>query len=72
MDTANRDPMAPDCEPTNEELSVVMREALELALVRKAASDEWMRRQLAEAVSEALARPVRLPRDDRFRCGSRD
>ena len=57
MDTAHRDPMAPDCEPSDEELSVVMREALELALARKAASDEWMRRQLAEAVREALARP---------------
>jgi hypothetical protein len=57
MDTARRDPMAPDSEPTDEELSVVMREALDLALARKAASDEWMRRQLAEAVREALARP---------------
>ncbi len=57
MDTARRDPMAPDCEPTDEELSVVMREALDLALARKAASDEWMRRQLVEAVREALARP---------------
>jgi len=34
-----------------------MREALELALVRKAASDEWMRKKLAETVREALARP---------------
>jgi hypothetical protein len=49
--------MAPDCEPTDEELAVVMREALDLAMTRKAASDEWMRRQLADAVREALARP---------------
>jgi len=57
MDTARRDPMAPDCEPTDEELAVVMHEALDLAMTRKAASDEWMRRQLADAVREALARP---------------
>jgi hypothetical protein len=49
--------MAPDSEPTDEELSLVMREALDLALARKAASDEWMRKQLAEAVREALSRP---------------
>jgi hypothetical protein len=49
--------MAPDCEPTDEELEVVMHEALDLAMARKAASDEWMRRQLADAVREALARP---------------
>jgi hypothetical protein len=57
MATDRRDLMAPDSEPTDEELSVVMREALDLALTRKAVSDEWMRRQLAEAVREALARP---------------
>lgn len=57
MDNARRDPMAPNSEPTDEELSVVMREALDLALARKAVSDEWMRRQLADAVREALARP---------------
>lgn len=49
--------MAPDSEPTDEELAVVMREARDLALYRKAASDAWMRTQLADAVREALARP---------------
>jgi hypothetical protein len=57
MAETRRDLMAPDSEPTDEELAIVMREALELAMVRKAASDEWMRKKLAEAVREALARP---------------
>ena len=43
--------MAPDTEPTDEELAVVMREARDLALQRKAISDEWMQKQVAEAVS---------------------
>lgn len=57
MADARRDLMAPDAEPTDEELALVMREARDLAMARKADSDEWMRRQLAEAVREALSRP---------------
>ncbi|MFO0757737.1 MAG: hypothetical protein U0359_14665 [Byssovorax sp.] len=61
MPEPRRDIMAPDNEPTDEELAVVMREALAVAMAREAASDEWMRQQLAEAVREAEARhpPVR-------------
>lgn len=51
-----RNPMLADTEPTDEELSQVMREARDLALRRKAASDEWLREQLAAAVREAHAR----------------
>ena len=56
MADQHRDLMAPDTEPTDEELALVMREARDLALLRKAESDEWMRQQLAEAVRAALAR----------------
>ncbi|MEO7327628.1 MAG: hypothetical protein ABI193_03550 [Minicystis sp.] len=49
--------MAPDNEPTDEELALVMREALAVAMARRAASDEWMRRKRAEAVREAAERP---------------
>ena len=56
MADQHRDLMAPDTEPTDEELALVMREARDLALQRKAESDEWMRQQLAEAVRAALAR----------------
>jgi hypothetical protein len=49
--------MAPDTEPTDEELAVVMREARDLAMRRKALSDEWLQKQLDAAVREALARP---------------
>ncbi len=48
--------MLADTEPTDEELNLVMREARDLALQRKAASDEWLRQQLAAAVREAHAR----------------
>ena len=48
--------MAPDTEPTDEELAIVMREARDLAMQRKAASDKWMREQLEAAVREALER----------------
>lgn len=51
-----RNPMLADTEPTDEELNLVMREARDLALQRKAASDEWLRQQLAAAVREAHAR----------------
>lgn len=51
-----RNPMTADTDPTDEELAIVMREACELAMQRKAESDEWSRQQLAKAVREARAR----------------
>lgn len=48
--TADRDLMAPETEPTDEELHVVMREALDLAVTRKLQSDTWMRQHLLETV----------------------
>lgn len=50
-----RDLMAPDTEPTDEELHVVMQEALDLALERKRLSDDRVRRRLAEEVARARA-----------------
>lgn len=52
-----RNPMTADTDPTDEELAIVMREACELAMRRKAESDEWSRRQLAQAVRAAHERP---------------
>jgi len=51
-------PLAADTEPSDEELSEVMREARDLAMARKQATDAWMRRQLADAVADARARDV--------------
>jgi hypothetical protein len=51
-----RNPMTADTDPTDEELAIVMREACELAMQRKAESDEWSRQQLAKAVREARER----------------
>lgn len=51
-----RNPMVADTEPTDEELELVMHEALALANTRKAASDAWMHQQLNQAVAEAFAR----------------
>ena len=53
-----RIPLAADTEPTEDELSEVMREARDLALARKHESDEWMRRKLAEAVADARSRDI--------------
>ena len=50
--TINRDLMSPDTEPTDEELQLVMREALNLVLARKKQSDDWMRNQLIETVKQ--------------------
>ncbi len=50
--TMNRDLMSPDTEPTDEELQVVMREALNLVLARKKQSDDWMRNHLIETVKQ--------------------
>lgn len=52
-----RNPMTADTDPTDEELAIVMREACELAMRRKAESDEWSRQQLAQAVQAARQRP---------------
>lgn len=56
MAQPRRDLMAPDTEPTDEELAEVMQEALDVAMERKAASDAWMRQKLEETVREVLSR----------------
>jgi hypothetical protein len=45
----DRDLMAPDTDPTDEELDLVMREALEIAMKRRAISDAWIAARLEEA-----------------------
>jgi hypothetical protein len=54
-----RDCMAPDTEPTDEELAVVMREAGEVARQRKKEGEAWLARQMEIALAAALSRPVR-------------
>lgn len=44
-----RDLMAPDTDPTDEELAVVMREARELAVERRALAAAWIAARLEEA-----------------------
>jgi hypothetical protein len=44
-----RDLMAPENEPTDEELALVMREARELAVQRRAKADAWIAARLEEA-----------------------
>jgi hypothetical protein len=44
-----RDLMAPDTEPTDEELALVMREARDLAIERRALADAWIAARLEEA-----------------------
>lgn len=56
LPNSKRNPLTADTEPTDEELSEVMSEACDSAITRKRESDDWMRRKLAEAVSEARAR----------------
>lgn len=56
LSNSKRNPLTADTEPTDEELSEVMSEARDSAMARKRESDDWMRRKLAEAVSEARAR----------------
>ncbi len=46
--------MAPDTEPTDEELALVMREARELAVQRRAKADAWIAAKLKEATLHAL------------------
>lgn len=62
MTQPRRQIMAPDNEPTDEELAEVMCAARDVAMERKAASDEWMRRELAEAVREAQERQNPTPK----------
>lgn len=54
-----RDCMAPDTEPTDEELAVVMREAGEVARQRKKEGDAWLAKQIELALAAALNRPAR-------------
>jgi hypothetical protein len=56
LSNLKRNPLSADTEPTDEELSEVMSEARDVAMARKLESDSWMRRKLAEAVSDARAR----------------
>ena len=48
-----RDLMVPDTNPTDEELHLVMRAALEVAMQRKKVSDAWMQQRLSEEVEKA-------------------
>ena len=57
MSSAQRDLMAPDTEPTDEELALVMRAARDEAMRRKKASDESLQHRIEEAVRAAHARP---------------
>ncbi|MFI5299356.1 MAG: hypothetical protein ACHREM_14775 [Polyangiales bacterium] len=54
-DAPKRNPMAIGEEPTDEELELVMRDALAVAMARKAASDAWLREQIRQAVAAARA-----------------
>ena len=49
MNIKPRDLMAPDTEPTDEELALVMREARDLAVQRRATADAWVAARLKEA-----------------------
>ena len=50
-----RDIMAPDSEPTDEELAHVMNEALAEALEQELRANEYVRQELARAVTVAVA-----------------
>ncbi len=52
--------MAPDTDPTDEELALVMREARDLAVQRRAIADAWVTARLQEA--SAFARANTQPR----------
>ena len=58
-----RDLMAPDTEPTDEELATVMNAARDLAVQRRALSDAWIAARLEEAAR--AAREHRLSRKPR-------
>jgi hypothetical protein len=53
ISAVDRDCMAPDTEPTDEELATVMREAAEVARARKIQSDAWLAEQVARALEAA-------------------
>ena len=57
MTTPDRDLMAPDTEPTDEELALVMRAARDVAIRRWQLAEEAFRRQIEEAIRVARARP---------------
>lgn len=57
MSTAQRDLMAPDTEPTDEELALVMREARDEVVRRNRQADEKLRLQIEDAIRVAAARP---------------
>jgi hypothetical protein len=63
-----RDLMAPDTDPTDEELAIVMLEARNLAVHRRALSDAWIAARLEEAAR--FAREHRLPRKNEEDGGS--
>lgn len=54
MTMTTRDLMAPDTEPTDQELDAVMDAARELAIQRRALSDAWVAARLEEAARFAL------------------
>jgi hypothetical protein len=45
-----RDLMAPDTEPTDEELALVMREARDLAVQRRAKADAWVAARVERSI----------------------
>ena len=61
MPINSRDLMAPDTEPTDEELALVMREARDLAVQRGSTADAWVAARLEEAsiFARANAQPRR-------------
>jgi len=54
--------MAPDTEPTDEELAAVMEAALELAIQRQALSNAWIAARLEEAAHFACEQRARYER----------
>ncbi|MEZ4293683.1 MAG: hypothetical protein R3B70_01810 [Polyangiaceae bacterium] len=60
-----RDLMAPDTEPTDEELELVMKAARDIAIKRRELSDAWIAARLEEATR--LAREHRVLRDRKDR-----
>ncbi|ADL55499.1 hypothetical protein [Gallionella capsiferriformans] len=62
-ENTKRNPLAADTEPTDDELGDVMREARDLAMLRKGQSDSWMRSMLVQAVADARARDTVVVHD---------
>lgn len=61
-----RDLMAPDTDPTDEELGIVVREARDLAISRRAESERRIREALKEAHTTALQNQIfRVQQGDR-------